>query len=123
MRRSRCGVRRFAVVAEDGALSAVIVREGVVPARVRGADEILLGAGERWDKEERARPGRPVQRGSAASFGEGIAALERNDFTAARAAFERAAEQSAELEEDALFWFAIALARSNEGPRGTKRTP
>jgi FecR-like protein len=108
----------FDVVAEHGFLRAVVVQEGVVAVRVRGEREIVLRAGDRWARAERATAPQPDTADRApAGFGEGMFALRRGEFRAAADTFARAAHDGGPLEEDALYWHAIALARSGASAR------
>jgi TolA-binding protein len=141
---------RFEAEARDGALWAVAVSEGSVEVRVRDA-VLRLQAGDEWQRQQpsSAPPGaapaaklsEPELSGGAEKHGAGAAPseraqpsnrqsfdlawshLRRREWDAAERGFAAVAAQAhgQALEEDALYWQAVATARAGRAREASQR--
>jgi TolA-binding protein len=141
---------RFEAEARDGALWAVAVSEGSVEVRVGGV-VLRLQAGDEWQRqrpssapsgsalvagssEPELSGGTPTRGAGAApaerarssnrqSFDLAWAHLRRRDWEAAERGFAAVAAQARgqALEEDALYWQAVATARAGRAPEASQR--
>jgi TolA-binding protein/DNA-binding phage protein len=122
---------RFETEARDGVLWAVVVTEGKVDVRV-GDTVLRLRAGDEWQRQppllaveepataepavqpERAKPASRASRASKESFDLAWSHLRRREWDGAMRGFAEVATQAhgQALEEDALYWQAVATARA-----------
>jgi TolA-binding protein len=138
---------RFEAEARDGALWAVAVSEGRVEVRVREA-VLRLQAGDEWQRqqpssappgaapaaglpepelsggaEKHAAPSERAQPSNRQSFDLAWSHLRRREWDAAERGFAAVAAQAhgQALEEDALYWQAVAMARAGRAHEASQR--
>lgn len=141
---------RFEAEARDGALWAVAVSEGNVEVRV-GDAVLRLQAGDEWQRQQPsstppgsapvarlpepelssgaqthgtgAAPAERAQPSNRQSFDLAWSHLRRREWDAAERGFAAVAAQAhgQALEEDALYWQAVATARAGRAPEASQR--